>query len=586
MSAIRYPQPRRLSPVAIAAIIWTLVAALTVVPYSSAYVPGTFAPNHEQPNGPPADVKSGIDIAPNPVVPGGDVTYTITGQAKAPKPNTTNAPGQSNVLYAQVEFTPSEHAPLKAAPQATDFTWSDGVRRTFAEEPKLVNGTWVLTFNAGGADFGANPSYKASLVGSTSADISAEEITAKVKTTVNIDPVLNWRSTRPTLTPLGNCTYQAVQENTYLGDGYGAWLMHIKLGSDGWNQELDPNGPKLQVFDETGADVTERFAHYRFNSQDYTQPVYPETNAGVSPYNQWKQSLNYNFDQSTNTGDTWIRDGYKVRITQTIRDTTCSYGASYIHYNVGIESAFPPIYSSDEATASVPVELSKKFRVEKSTDAGRVVLTPEQVRGAASFDVKYKVTVTNDGRVAGVHPDVTDVPAAREGFEVQGVSVDGQVLDAPYVIKGQSLAAGASRTYDVVVSYRVADAGRVDWSSVGKCESSGGQSSGGLVNRVQMEGDSDGPGNNDACVPVIPPNEDTPFVPIPIVPIPVVPTPVVPTPVVPTPDGSQPTQKPSEKGSNSGKALAKTGASVLAPIAIGLIMLALGIAILRRRNTE
>ncbi|OAG70554.1 hypothetical protein AFK49_000950 [Corynebacterium ulcerans] len=91
-----------------------------------------------------------------------------------------------------------------------------------------------------------------------------------------------------------------------------------------------------------------------------------------------------------------------------------------------------------------------------------------------------------------------------------------------------------------------------------------------------MEGDSDGPGNNDACVPVIPPNEDTPFVPIPIVPIP----------VVPTPDGSQPTQKPSEKGSNSGKALAKTGASVLAPIAIGLIMLALGIAILRRRNTE
>ncbi|PLW01267.1 hypothetical protein BRL54_11265 [Corynebacterium ulcerans] len=116
-----------------------------------------------------------------------------------------------------------------------------------------------------------------------------------------------------------------------------------------------------------------------------------------------------------------------------------------------------------------------------------------------------------------------------------------------------------------------------------------------------MEGDSDGPENNDACVPVIPPNDDTPFVPIPVVPIPVVPTPVVPTPVVPTPvvptpvvptpvvptpDGAQPTQKPSDKGPNSGKALAKTGASVLAPIAIGLIMLALGIAILRRRNTE
>lgn len=127
--------------------------------------------------------------------------------------------------------------------------------------------------------------------------------------------------------------------------------------------------------------MTGRFAHYRFNSQDYSQPVYPETNAGVSRYNQWKQSLNYNFDQSTNTGDTRIRDGYRVRVTQTIRDTECNYGASYIHYNVGIESAFPPIYSSDEATASAPVKLDKKFRVEKSTDAGRVLDAPYVIKG-------------------------------------------------------------------------------------------------------------------------------------------------------------------------------------------------------------
>ncbi len=138
--------------------------------------------------------------------------------------------------------------------------------------------------------------------------------------------------------------------------------------------------------------MTGRFAHYRFNSQDYSQPVYPETNAGVSRYNQWKQSLNYNFDQSTNTGDTRIRDGYRVRVTQTIRDTECNYGASYIHYNVGIESAFPPIYSSDEATASAPVKLDKKFRVEKSTDAGRVLDAPYVIKGqslAAGGGVAY-----------------------------------------------------------------------------------------------------------------------------------------------------------------------------------------------------
>nr|PKY80856.1 hypothetical protein CYJ35_02900 [Pseudoglutamicibacter albus] len=46
----------------------------------------------------------------------------------------------------------------------------------------------------------------------------------------------------------------------------------------------------------------------------------------------------------------------------------------------------------------------------------------------------------------------------------------------------------------------------VDWAAAAECELTGeGNPAKGLFNKVAMENDSDGPDNNDACVPVVPP---------------------------------------------------------------------------------
>ena len=118
----------------------------------------------------------------------------------------------------------------------------------------------------------------------------------------------------------------------------------------------------------------------------------------------------------------------------------------------------------------------------------------------------YTVTVTNTGPFEGEVPRVTDTPVLPEGFEFKQVLVDG--ADTNYkngafpVTQGEKLAPGASKSFTVVISgdYKAAD---VDWASVAKCETAGGGSvTGGLVNTVTMDGDTDGTENNTACNPV------------------------------------------------------------------------------------
>ena len=163
---------------------------------------------------------------------------------------------------------------------------------------------------------------------------------------------------------------------------------------------------------------------------------------------------------------------------------------------------------SENNIACVSVTPPSDFRVEKSTEQKPIVLSKAQLAGDKSVAVEYAVTVTNDGRRAGVFPDVTDIPAERAGFEVAGVTVDGKPVGKPYVIAGEELAVGESKTFAVVVEYKVADADSVEWEQVNECVASeGGQDpERGLFNKVTMDGDSDGSENNIACVPVTPPS--------------------------------------------------------------------------------
>ena len=117
----------------------------------------------------------------------------------------------------------------------------------------------------------------------------------------------------------------------------------------------------------------------------------------------------------------------------------------------------------------------------------------------------YTVTVRNTGPFEGAIPRVTDTPMLPDGFEFKKVLVDGADTNfkngAFPVTQGEKLAPGASKSFKVVISGTY-EAAEVDWAAVASCEAGDGGTAGGLVNRVTMDGDTDGTENNTACNPV------------------------------------------------------------------------------------
>ncbi|WP_416212931.1 hypothetical protein [Pseudoglutamicibacter cumminsii] len=147
-----------------------------------------------------------------------------------------------------------------------------------------------------------------------------------------------------------------------------------------------------------------------------------------------------------------------------------------------------------------PVSKDPSFKVKKdSAEAGAKAADGE-------WTSAYTVTVTNDGEVAGTSKPVTDTPSVPEGFTVTGATVDGEAVEITdgvfTVTDGVKLAAGKDKVFEVVLSGTY-EAGKADWVAVGECDITGeGDPAKGLFNKVAMEGDSDGPENNDACNPV------------------------------------------------------------------------------------
>lgn len=195
--------------------------------------------------------------------------------------------------------------------------------------------------------------------------------------------------------------------------------------------------------------------------------------------------------------------------------------------------------------ACIPVEMPPKWSVkkavfdtEKSTpselswaEAGTTgpAITLEKLDGGElKGTIFYKVTVTNEGKVAAKHPFIEDRLTLPKGFELEtfsrligqqesavdwteatngpgnGKSYDFKIPEGEDLIKpGKS----TSYTYKVIV--KAGQTSNINWDLVGTCdtEGAGTPEAGGFFNRVTMEGDSDGDHNNDACVPAYGPGK-------------------------------------------------------------------------------
>ncbi|MDO5495285.1 MAG: SpaA isopeptide-forming pilin-related protein [bacterium] len=139
--------------------------------------------------------------------------------------------------------------------------------------------------------------------------------------------------------------------------------------------------------------------------------------------------------------------------------------------------------------------------------------------------VHYRIEVTNNGNAPGTHPAINDTVTLPAGFELTSIRLGSAVGEGDLVFESQpgaglvathtfTIPAGtanmlkdATAYYYVTVTAVAPDLGTVDWENAGTCETegAGNPAAGGFFNLVTMDGDTDGPDNNDACVPVEPP---------------------------------------------------------------------------------
>ncbi len=345
--------------------------------------------------------------------------------------------------------------------------------------PKLY-GTSTVTRYISGADGVAN---------SLSVDSDGQLIIATVRTAFKYDPTSFF------------LTRQANQINGYTG------LINTDLASC-------HTPPTLEV----KKDVVQRIAdndQFRLTADDQAE------NSGV--FAEATTSGTKTGVQEQQVGPAIVRFGGEYIINEEMAagstsklskyETTLSCEASYPQG--GVEKLEPTPVSGQQYKVKVPEYSAKgpanvactytnappaSFKVKKdSAEAGAKAENGE-------WTSAYTVTVTNDGEVAGTSKPVTDTPSVPEGFKLEGATVDGtevELVDGSFTVTdGVKLAAGKDKVFEVVLSGTY-EAGKADWVAVGECDITGeGDPKKGLFNKVAMEGDSDGPENNDACNPV------------------------------------------------------------------------------------
>ncbi|MFP7706556.1 hypothetical protein [Trueperella sp. LYQ141] len=155
-----------------------------------------------------------------------------------------------------------------------------------------------------------------------------------------------------------------------------------------------------------------------------------------------------------------------------------------------------------------------KFKLQKSVidpatgivvTPGRPAMNPLSLNGPQPFTVRYVVTVSNIGQAAGTPGQITDSISIPDGFTIRDVLVDGksQGTSGQFTITPGQIAASGVEKHDIVLKLS-ADIPSVNWEQAQTCGAMNGTYGGGFYNQVAMDGDSDGPSNNYACVPTQP----------------------------------------------------------------------------------
>ncbi|QIM22631.1 DUF11 domain-containing protein [Phycicoccus sp. HDW14] len=203
-----------------------------------------------------------------------------------------------------------------------------------------------------------------------------------------------------------------------------------------------------------GIQVTKAASPTTVNISGPVTYTYTVINTGNEPLRAVTLADDKGTVSQTHTGDTnadnllQVGESWVYTLTQTLSTTTTNTATATGTGNVSTTS------TSDTDTATVTVT-KPTLNVAKTAGA---VTGPA---GDGTYRATYSVTVANTGNGAGTYGPLTDTPAFAANLQATGASWSGQATGSatgagPYSIgaAGTSIAAGATHTYTVVVTFR------------------------------------------------------------------------------------------------------------------------------------
>lgn len=333
-----------------------LIVMVVAVP-SLAYVPASFEPAAEDSPGNEVtlsySVVGGGDPAPGKVVEYTGI-FTIEKMAEQGTNTTTTITVSADV-----------NAPFASAVTAADFTGASSAPTSISCDPDNISCT-VMFQNL--AD-GAITFKKQARISPDAAAGAMIYATASIKTDVTPTLALEPGDVRVVNTD-DRCVdiYQFETKVT----GAGGWLLDIKFADESNGKILAVEGMPvnaaenpdaantIRITDAAGVDITNDVLgkHREYRAIDPVPPTFPQTT--TAPDARWRDSLNWNWDPTTWTGDTWLEAGTTITVRRQVSLLDCLPGRFAADgnvvrygYDMAIEMARPLTSVDDFAMVSL-----------------------------------------------------------------------------------------------------------------------------------------------------------------------------------------------------------------------------------------
>ena len=304
-------------------------------PVAEAFTPATITTANA-----PTDPAVTVTVSHTPTNPqpvqGQTVNYTVDFAVNS----LVAEPGVGRSMTVTVYADPN--APFNSAPTLADFKWGAGAGAVATGSVGTCSAT-ACTLTITNVPTTGNQTLRFTKAATVATGLpTGTLIMASASAKITSSPT--WGITNVSSTAPGQCsgTYTFVQKV----EPSGSWLVDMKFGDLSGNGKvvLSPGDRTLRAYGTAGATDTVRFvdasgvditstvmANAKYISNDPSSPYYvglAAGGAGQYANTKWLDSLNWPYDPSTFTGNTWLPAGTTITVTRQVTYLQCYPGTS------------------------------------------------------------------------------------------------------------------------------------------------------------------------------------------------------------------------------------------------------------------